>query len=258
MAQYFIFSKIGIIMFKSFVITMIFSLNILLAESSGVKESNYSLDAITSYHDLPSRTSSHSYGIGALANISLYKYLAAILSTNYFNSEIKYENSSEYDSKYNQYGGGAGLFIRDPDIGKIGTSYHHFKTELSSNMNNDDYSYDTTTIYVDYYISDFTLGALANHTEMKGQYDNSTSYTLDASWYILNSLKTQVQYSNRDAKHYSNDYYSLSASYQPPYFSDSLELLTSYETSNDDNSYYLSLSYHFLATSLKNRDRNYR
>lgn len=235
------------------VITLVLT-SALFADSSAIKELNYSIGASTSYTDMDEyRVSAKGYGVVASANIPLYKYVASNLFVRYNRSNIEYDFDSEYNEDSDHYGSGASLFIRDSSIGKIGASFYYQKTYGTR-----DYSNNSTSIFADYYLDNFTLGASVSRRETDGKKNEETPYEIGASWYAQDNLRLDFLYYNSDDNYLSKHFYTANLSYQPSFFNNTVEMMLSYTTQSKYKSYFASLNYHFSTTTLKSRDREYR
>lgn len=230
----------------------------LFAESIGVKELNYNIGASTAYGDYPRDDLSYkNYAIFSSVNIPIYKYLGSSIYAGTGHSKVDYEyfNDSSTD---NYYYGGANIFLRDSEIGKIGIFFEYAKDFVKFDSFKYNSSSNTTAFYADYYFDDFTVWQTIYRYEYQNEKQDGIPYALGVSWYIQDNARIGFSYYHND-NNYDENSYRFSFAYQPSFFSDSVELIAAHETSKENKIYQLSINYHFSTeVSLKSRDREYR
>ena len=156
----------------------------------------------------------------------------------------------------------AGLFIRDPSVGRISAGYgagqamsHCESTFLISGtakLDTKNYS-----AGAQYYLSRFTIGVSWNQTRFNA-FDRFNSDSLTGSWYPTNILRVDLATYGQDLK----NTYSLGVEFQPKFFGNSSGLWASYTRRHQtvtDNIIMVGIRYYFgRRVDLLTRDREYR
>lgn len=224
--------------------------------------------------DTDGSTSIGELGLNAGGTIPLGDWFAAALSASYSGSTVRTRDvlvgaggtitgarpSCEIDST----GASAGLFFRQPALGRVGASYGLGR--LSSDCGDvgeflasgaDELDTQHYRVYGEVYLRDFTLGAAFTATEPDGG-EKFEATTVSASWYPLESLR--ITASGNDL--YDRTGYGLAVEHQPDFMGDALGVYVGYET-NDESPrtgiISFGFAYHFgPRVPLQMRDRQYR
>jgi len=248
------------------ILIFILALGSIASAGEAVKELNYSVGTGVHYDEFSDNLDSKGYGVFGDINIPISTYVGLSLDAFYSKDKTNQDIKSDYK------GLSSDIFLRDKNIGKFGVGFSY----AVSGVDTDDVNFDITTktvfTYVEYYLANFTFDGSLNHYTMdldiKHQDYNTfveladDSYvdcSLGVSWYILENIKLKAEYiSDVGGSDISSDFYTLGVSYQPNFLNDNFETSFLYSHDNDWDSYYLSISYHFMRATLKDRDRTYR
>lgn len=187
-------------------------------------------------------------------NIPVKGYLAASIAG--MLSHVDGKDSNIYIS--NGYVLIGNIFLRNPSLGKIGTSYAY-----SQNFNDSRFStirQFSNNITGDYYVDRVTISAMRNASRIEGYSENYYSTKISLSWYSDDNLKLSF---SRHSADFLNDKFSteISAEVQPGFWNNSTSLGFSYSGDSQDNSFTagIFMTYFFdTRVILIDRDRQYR
>jgi hypothetical protein len=164
----------------------------------------------------------------------------------------------------NDTGVEAGLFTRNPTLGKIGVSYGiehlHSSCDGDAAFVASQASSNTTHNYqaeAEYYLHDFTFGAAHTQSHVPGQGDLKQDL-FSVSWYPVTDARITPSAGRQDR----NDLYGITLEAQPEFLSESVSVVLSYSLlrqSSDIKSFSIGFVHHFgNPIELQTRDRNYR
>ncbi len=158
----------------------------------------------------------------------------------------------------------AGLFTRNPTLGKIGVSFGvgHLHSSCdgdaafvaSQASSNNSHNYQAAG---EYYLHDFTLGAAHTQTHVPGQGDLNQDL-FSVSWYPVADVRITPSGGRQD----HNDLYGVAVEAQPEFLSQTVSVVLSYSLlrqSSDIKSFSIGFVHHFgKPIDLEVRDRYYR
>ncbi len=158
----------------------------------------------------------------------------------------------------------AGLFLRNPSIGRIGVSYGAGQIRADCGDNamfvvSDGHTLRTYNYAAnaEYYFSRLTIGAGRTTTHLDGGND-ITADSLTASWYPLTELRISPSIGRID----SNNSYGLQLEGQPEFLGDAVGVVLGYSVQRQSpniKSFSIGFVYHFgKPLELQTRDREYR
>lgn len=222
---------------------------VLAQEIQAVQQSNLEAGAIFN-----SNESANTSSVNLKENIPLHNYLAASIGARLNHLEGK--DSSIYNN--NSYTLSGNIFLRDPTIGKIGTSYNFSQGFDNSPIQT--FRYYSNDIAADYYFDRATFGVTRNISRLEGNSVAFYSTAILLAWYPDDNLKLGL---SRFSADFQNDKFSttITAEYQPSPLNNSASIGLSYSGDSTDNSFNagIFLTYFFdTRVNLINRDRKYR
>ncbi|OGI48688.1 MAG: hypothetical protein A2151_07315 [Candidatus Muproteobacteria bacterium RBG_16_65_34] len=243
-----------------------------LADSSAVQATNFQLGFASGDTYVSGSRDSNTYGINGSVTFPLLAYLGGSLSGAYAHTNLAANFPSETGTSTSASARplcsvdrddlAAGLFVRDPTIGRVGIGYgagrtqsHCDATFLSTGTD----TLETRNYAADaaYYFSKATLAIARTRTRLEAGGDLNSS-TLTASWYPTNNARATLSAGGLDFK----NTYSLGLDYQPEFLDNSLSLLFAYtarQQAIEARFLTIGLSYYFdKRVDLITRDRQYR
>jgi len=242
------------------------------ADSQAVRAVNYQLAYASGDTNTSGGSDSRTNGINGGVTFPLATYLGASVSGAYAHSTLatNFPNgtnvltlaSTAPHCTVNSKDLDAGLFVRDPTIGRIGVSYG-----LGRAKSNCDASFvvtgtDTldTRVYAvgaEYYFPKVTIALSRTQTRFD-PVNKFDSDVLTGSWYPTNILRVALSAEGMSMK----NTYSLGLEYQPEFLDNSSGLSISYSTRHQTVTSHIvmvGLVYYFgERTDLLTRDREYR
>jgi hypothetical protein len=241
-----------------------------LADSpAAVAASNYQAGITAGDNFLSGSRASNFYGFNGSAYFPLAAYLGASLSGTYAHTSIDTNPTPAVTPATawplcttNNDTLGAGLFMRQPSIGRLGVAYN--ASQLKSQCNatfltsgGDKLDARVSTAYAEYYFSKVTLGATRSKTRFDTDYRlDSANFT--ASWYPNNDMRISLGGDGLDFK----DTYHVGMEFRPTLLGNSVSFLVDYTTQRQTpttSSITLGFSYFFnVNVDLITRDRHYR
>lgn len=203
---------------------------------------------------LISNNSTNFSSIDFKENIPVKGYLAASIAG--MLTHVDGKDSSVYIS--NGYVLIGNIFLRNPSLGKIGTSYTY-----SQNFNDSSFStlrHFSNNITGDYYVDRVTISAIRNASRIEGYPESFYSTTFSLAWYSDDNLK--LSFSRHSADFLNEKFFTaISAEVQPGFWNNSTSLGFSYSGDPQDNSFTtgIFMTYFFdTRVNLIDRDRQYR
>ena len=243
-----------------------------LADSQAVQETTFQTGFASGDTYTSGGSDSSTYGINGGVTFPLATYVGASLSGAYAHSNLATNFSSETHSlgpantlpacSINHGNLDAGLFLRNPTIGKVGIGYGVGRARSGCSATflatgTDTLETKNYTANAEYYFSKMTIAVAGTRTHLDAA-GNLNSDTLTASWYSTNNVRVALSADGLDFK----NTYSLGLEYQPEFLENSTSLLFGYTTQRqtiETRSIMVGFSYYFdKRVDLITRDRQYR
>lgn len=213
-----------------------------VAENKGIEHTNFSLSTSASHSD-----SGNLVSVFAGIRLPIAKYTGASLSGGYsdFNAKNNYIDSSNNSATL-------GLFVRKYDLGIINASYRYSRSRQDSTFVNLNNTLKSVNLSGTYYYKNFDLSLGRSKAEPDSGDSQNTSST-SISYYVNNNLQLGAAIFRMDA-----DSSTIFISYQPQFLGNSTSISASYQDSETNDTFAVSLSYYFdTKVSLKDRTRKY-
>ncbi len=243
-----------------------------LADSQAVQATTFQAGFASGDTHTSGGSDSSTYGINGSITFPLAAYLGASLSGAYAHSNLATNFPSETNNltpanaspscNINQGNLDAGLFLRDPTIGKVGISYGAGRARSGCSATflatgTDTLDTKNYTANAEYYFSKVTIALARTRTHLESAGDLNSD-TLTASWYSTNNVRVALSAYGLDFK----NTYSLGFEYQPEFLENSTSLLFGYTTRHqtiETHSIMVGFGYYFdKRVDLITRDRQYR
>lgn len=236
---------------------------------AAVAATNYQAGLTTGDTYISGDRASNMYDFNGSANFPLATYLGATLSGDYGHTNLTTNPfpdttpSSTWPScTVHSKNLDAGLFVRNPSLGRIGVGYGAGRQESHCNATFVDTGSDTlntrhSTASAEYYFSRVTVAVARSklHIESGNGLDLSM---LGASWYPVNSTRITLAADGLDFK----DTYHLDMEYQPEFLDNSMSFSFGYTTQRQTlTSHSISVGFRYFFdtnANLLTRDRHYR
>jgi hypothetical protein len=231
---------------KGFVIsTMLVFLPIITAaeELGGIDDSNYKASISGNDSEAGNRLSLRGEARFPVTN---YTGISLSASLSEFYGDNNYLDSSDKSI-------GLGVFLRKYDLGIVSARYIHTESEAdipSGTLKNDFDIYSLSgTYYIDMF--DISLNRSTGNSNTGSSFDATG---ISAAYYVNDNFRVSASAGGMD----DDESYSLSATYQPKVFNNSISVLASYQDTNTNDSYDITISYYFdTKVSLIDRIRRY-
>jgi hypothetical protein len=144
---------------------------------------------------------------------------------------------------------GVGVLARKYELGILQASFTHGELEYDLNPGTDKSKFNVYSLGGSYYF-DRVDASLSFTTIDPDVGDTVRGSTIGASYYVTDNTSVGAAHHRMD----SNDSYSLHLAHQPAMFHNDVRVGLDYQTDNDVDSYYFSISY-FFGTKVSLIDR---
>jgi hypothetical protein len=242
------------------------------ADAPAVHGTNYQIGYASGDTRVSDGANSNTYGFNGSVSIPLGTYFGASVSadygrTNFSTSSVTSQSGVSASTpaprcELNTAAVDAGLFFRNPTLGRIGVGYgagsvrsHCDATFVATGTSTMETT--SSTVNAEYYFSAVTLAATRTRTHIKSTFDLDSS-SLSASWYPTPNLRTTITGDGLDYQ----DTCHFNLEYQPEILDNSTGLFIGYSSRRQTTSTHVimvGINYYFdKRVDLKTRDREYR
>lgn len=231
------------------------------AAQRAVEAVNYEFGLTNDHYDFADDDNGDLYRVVAGVNMPVTDALGFSIFGEFGKYRVDMSGAS-YHYKWSQTYASAttSVFLRDPDIGRVGFGYSQMYFG-STNANGYDVTSSTSNCpeaLAEYYFTPVTVGAwrmqCRNADDADDRVNDSGIY---ARWYVTPHIGVSAAVYGMDAK----DVYGAAVEFQPGYAANSLGFRLGYlrDDDSDINTVALAFRYYFgTRVDLKTRDRRYR
>jgi hypothetical protein len=202
-------------------------------------------------------------GINGEVTLPLGHYFGATFGAAY--SDSSRTSYPEADIKGDTLFGYAGVFARDPSLGRVGLTYDRSRFDYTvtgkypyyaGQQYSDEFDVWAVTLMGEMYSEQVTFGFTQTRAETTNSDDIDNITTVYARWYLTENIVTDVRASIESGE---DEVYVLDLEYQPEFLQSSTSFTLGYLHGADLKGVRLAVTYFFdKRFDLKTRDRHYR